>query len=112
MLRSLLRLPRLSRPLATLSSSSHPTSARLPSSFSPFPVLPTALDPASADFATRSAQAAESNERFQAVLRKNLEGGGDASKAKVKEKGKLLVRERCVLPAPILTTRLTSEFRT
>jgi len=55
------------------------------------------VDTSSEDFLTRSEQSTESNERFREVLRRHL-GKGEEVKSKVREKGKLLVRERYVLP--------------
>ncbi|GAA5945746.1 hypothetical protein JCM10213_002707 [Rhodosporidiobolus nylandii] len=94
MLRPLLRPSRVLRPLtrALTSSPTFPTSS--PSLFSPFPVVPTALDTADEAFIAKQSDMRAVEQRFQAVLSRHHQGGGEKSRSKVRAAGKLLVRER------------------
>ncbi|GAA5900294.1 hypothetical protein JCM6882_002299 [Rhodosporidiobolus microsporus] len=91
-----------SRALATLPSPSHglptPTSTFPPSSsspaYAPFPVLPSLVDTQSSDFVARAEGMRAAEERYREVLKRHLGGGGEKARAKVREGGKMLVRER------------------
>ncbi|GAA5861462.1 hypothetical protein JCM8547_006135 [Rhodosporidiobolus lusitaniae] len=97
--RPLLRSPHQPSALRSLASLSVPSPTSAPSlapppSYSPFPVLPTLVDPLSDEFKLRANQSREALEGYQDVLRRHVGGGGEKQRKKVKDAGKLLVRER------------------
>ncbi|GAA5975401.1 hypothetical protein JCM10908_005150 [Rhodotorula pacifica] len=86
------------RPLSSSCAPHQPASstlshARQPA-YHPFPVLPTLVDTASDEYATRAQQMREKEDELRQKWGKVLQGGGERAQKKAKDAGKLLVRER------------------
>ncbi|GAA5966648.1 hypothetical protein JCM21900_001962 [Sporobolomyces salmonicolor] len=90
------RLARLGRSLRPLPTTRHASSAlpRRPPSYSPFPRLVSLVDPSSSDFQARKGDMTALEEQLKARLERVYLGGGEKARKRVKDKGKLLVRER------------------
>ncbi|GAA5918949.1 hypothetical protein JCM1841_002651 [Sporobolomyces salmonicolor] len=90
------RLAELGRSLRHLPTTRHASSAlqRRPPSYSPFPRLVSLVDPSSSDFQARKGDMTALEEQLKARLKRVHLGGGEKARKRVKDKGKLLVRER------------------
>lgn len=97
-------LPR-ARSTSSLSRRRSPSAAGHPH---PFPVLPSLVDTSAPTFEERAAQMAQKEDELRAMWGKVCLGGGERARAKAKQAGKLLVRERCVLVSLSLSLREAS----
>ncbi|GAA5888533.1 hypothetical protein JCM5296_001061 [Sporobolomyces johnsonii] len=67
---------------------------RRPPSYSPFPRLGSLIDPSSPDFQARKGDMTALEEQLKERLERVRLGGGEKARQRVKDKGKLLVRQR------------------